>query len=89
MSHNPLAQYPIVQLRAWAEANIISTAKYVEEIERRKGVAQYEICGELCTCGAFCDQVNDEIQANGGADAFSTLTEEQLIDGLNREEVTV
>ncbi|MDF3208431.1 MULTISPECIES: hypothetical protein [Mesorhizobium] len=82
MSHNPLAQYPIVQLRAWAEANIISTKKYVDEIERRKSVAQYEICGELCTCTAFCDRVNDEIQANGGADGFSTLTEAELIDRL-------
>lgn len=69
--HNPLAQYPTAQLRAWADAKVISSAKYVEEIERRKRVAQYQICGELCTCDAFCDRVNDEIQANGGADEFS------------------
>lgn len=84
---NPLAQYPIGQLRAWADAKVISSAKYVEEVERRKSVAQYEICGELCTCGAFCDRVNDEIQANSGADAFFTLTEQELIDGLKLDGV--
>ncbi|AZO29320.1 hypothetical protein [Mesorhizobium sp. M1B.F.Ca.ET.045.04.1.1] len=87
MSNNPLAQYPLGQLRAWADAKVISSAKYVEEIERRKSVAQYKICGEFCTCDSFCDRVNDEIQANSGADTFFTRTEEQLIDGLKLDAV--
>ncbi|TJW14360.1 MAG: hypothetical protein E5W82_10300 [Mesorhizobium sp.] len=87
--HNPLAQYPLGQLRAWADARVISSEKYVGEIERRKCVAQYKICGELCTCAAFCDQVDDEIQANGGADTFLTLTEAELIDGLNLDRMEV
>ncbi|MER9768970.1 hypothetical protein NKJ09_23230 [Mesorhizobium sp. M0189] len=69
MSHNPLAQYPAGQLRAWVDAKVISSAKYVEEMDRRKSVAQYEICGELCTCGAFCDQVNEAVAAGNAVTA--------------------
>lgn len=36
MNTTPLPDVDIATLRAWAEAGVISTARYVEEVERRR-----------------------------------------------------
>lgn len=36
MNSTPLPDAPLADLRAWADAGIISTARYIEEVERRR-----------------------------------------------------
>ena len=67
---SPLAQYSAAQLRAWADARVISSARYVEEMERRKMAAAREIFGSIAR------------DADGVDDGFMLLTEDELIAGL-------
>lgn len=36
MNTTPLPDVPLADIRAWAEAGIISHARYIEEVERRR-----------------------------------------------------
>ena len=52
MSDNPLGHYSLSQLRSFADSRVISSAKYVEEVERRRLAAQAEIFSTIDTAFA-------------------------------------
>lgn len=47
---NPLAQYPIGILRAWADKGVISQTMYSEEVWRRRKAAFAEISDAILSC---------------------------------------
>jgi hypothetical protein len=47
LSDNPLAHYSLGQLRSFADSRVISSAKYVEELDRRRRAAQAEIISTI------------------------------------------
>lgn len=60
MNTTPLPDIDIATLRAWAEAGVISTARYVEEVERRRreqALAAQAVAFEALDCVFSPDEV--------------------------------